>query len=105
MTHSRRTFGRNRLPIRFARRVIKCRRSDNNAAFPSVNAALRRLRLGRHGMPPRIRNTDRFPTRMNWKTVGADRKKIGIDSKTVHIGGKKIHLDRKKVGMDDKQSV
>lgn len=63
------------------------------------------------------RDTDRFPTRMDWKMIGADCKtvrmdrkltrsgleKVGIGSKTVHLGGKKFHTDRKKVGMDGRK--
>jgi hypothetical protein len=48
-------------------------------------------------MECRIRDTDRFPTRMDWKTIGADRKKIGMDRKTVGIGSKTIHTDCKMI--------
>jgi hypothetical protein len=42
-----------------------------------------------------ILETDRFPTRTDWKTVGADRKKVGVDGKTISVNRRAIHITRK----------
>lgn len=45
---------------------------------------------------------DRFPRRIDWKTVHMDRKKVGSDSKTIRMKLEKIGPDLKTIGMDEK---
>ena len=74
MTVGRRMFGRNRFSMSIGCRAIKRRRSENNTAFLSVNAASASAKT-----VARSRDLDRFPTRMDRKTVDTDRKKIRMD--------------------------
>jgi hypothetical protein len=65
---------------------------------PQVMQSMSRLPKSLHSrwLPAaKIYETDRFPRRMDRKTVHMDRKTVGMDREEIHMNRRAIHITRK----------